>query len=114
MSFISRARTGLERTFGRTPLLFLAVFLVASLATRLMLLGVAAKDVDWLAVPGSLLLGFGYDLITALWALLPIVLLHLLFPQTRLLHPVGRLVKAGALALTIYLLLFNFVAELLF
>jgi phosphoglycerol transferase MdoB-like AlkP superfamily enzyme len=114
MPFISHARAALQRHFGSVPLLFLAVFLIASCATRLALLAVAAGDVDWGAVPASLALGFAYDLAAGLWAMLPVLFLHLVLPQTRLWRPLSGALKAAALALAVYLLLFNLVAEILF
>jgi phosphoglycerol transferase MdoB-like AlkP superfamily enzyme len=114
MPFVSHARTSLQRHFGSMPLLFLAIFLIASFATRLALLVMASGDVDWMAVPGSLVLGFGYDISAGLWAMLPLLLLHLVLPQAKRLQPFATALKSAALVLTVYLLLFNFVAELLF
>ncbi|HYD61434.1 MAG TPA: LTA synthase family protein [Noviherbaspirillum sp.] len=114
MSLYSRLRTGLPRNFGSLPLFFLAVFLLASLATRAVLLALSAGDVDWSAVPGTFAIGFAYDLAAGLWVLLPVVLLHLLLPQYARLAPAVKLLKTAALAFTVYLLLFDLVAELLF
>ncbi|HYC41551.1 MAG TPA: LTA synthase family protein [Noviherbaspirillum sp.] len=114
MSFISHARAGLQRRFGSMPLLLFFVFLVASCATRLALLAGAAGDVDWAAVPGSLALGFAYDIAAGLWAIIPVLFLHLVLPQARFLRPFSGALKAAVLAIAIYLLLFNLVAEVLF
>ena len=114
MSFLFTARASLQRHFGRLPLFFLSVFLIASLATRMALLAYAAADVDWRAVPASIALGFVYDLIAGMWAMLPVLLLHLACPRYKSIQPFVQFLKAGALVLAVYLLLFNLVAELLF
>lgn len=114
MSLLSSVRTGLQRNFGSLPLFFLAVFLLASLATRMALLALAAGEVDWSAVPASILIGFGYDIVTGLWVMLPVLFLHLLCPQYEKVRPFFKLLKVAALVLAVYLLLFNLVSELLF
>jgi phosphoglycerol transferase MdoB-like AlkP superfamily enzyme len=100
--------------FGTVPLLFFGVFLAASFVTRLVLLLVSAGDVDWVAVPGSFLLGFGYDVIAGAWAMLLIVFVYLLMPQWERTRGAAKLVFTALLAATIYLLLFNVISELLF
>lgn len=100
--------------FGDVPLLFFSVFLGASLLTRIALLLLASNDVDWLAVPGSFLLGTGYDLIAGAWAMLPVLLAYLLMPQGKYGRPVAKGVFALLLAASVYLLLFNLISELLF
>lgn len=114
MSQLSRLCGGLQRRFGGLPLLFLAVFLVASLATRIALLALAAGEVDWAAVPASFALGLAYDIVAGLWAALPMLLLHLACPQHAVVKPWFKALKIAAIALAVYLLLFNLVAELLF
>ncbi len=112
--FSAGLRGRLQHRFGALPLLLLAIFLIASLATRLALLALAWQDVDWSAVPGSFLLGFLYDLITGAWVLLPLLLVYVLMPQARLPQRLVQATKLLMLALAIYLLLFNLMAELLF
>lgn len=107
-------RARLQHTFGALPLLLLATFLMASLLTRIGLLALAWREVDWLMLPASFLLGVLYDLIAGAWSLLPVLLIYLLLPQRRLPRPLLQGVALALLSVSIYLLLFNFVSELLF
>ncbi|GAB3550646.1 LTA synthase family protein [Noviherbaspirillum agri] len=110
----SRFAARASQYFGTVPLLFFGVFLLASLVTRVVLLLVAAGDVDWAAVPGSFLVGLGYDMIAGAWTMLLVVAVYLLMPQWERTRPVARFVFNALLVVTIYLLLFNVVSELLF
>ena len=103
-----------ENLFGRVPLLFFTVLLIASFITRIALLLFAAGDVDWQAVLGSFAIGFGYDLIAAAWTMLPILLVYLVFPQGARARLATRTIFMLLFGLTVYLLLFNLVSELLF
>ncbi len=114
MPLLHNARASLQRNFGSLPLLFFALFLIGSFATRAALLILARGDVDWATVPDSFLIGFLYDLAAGAWALLPVLLLHLVCPQYAFARPVVKTVMALALIASVYLLLFNFVSELLF
>jgi phosphoglycerol transferase MdoB-like AlkP superfamily enzyme len=114
LKFSSAGRTRLQQIFGSLPLLLLATFLIASLVTRIGLLGLAWRDVDWLMVPGSFLLGVLYDLIAGSWALVPVLLIYLVLPQRHLPKPLVKGVAMLLLAISVYLLLFNFVSEVLF
>lgn len=115
MSIFSAFRGArLRHVFGALPLLLLAAFLAASLVTRIGLLALAWRDVDWLMLPASFLLGALYDLIAGAWSLVPVLLIYLLLPQRRLPGPLLQGVALLLLAVSVYLLLFNFVSELLF
>jgi len=113
----SRAPGQLRRAshlFGAVPLSFFSLFVVASLATRVALLFLAAGELDWREVPASFALGFGHDLIAGAWAMLPVLAIYLLlWRHARAAHLVRWLLMA-LLAAALYLLLFNLVAELLF
>lgn len=110
----SAAPSRLSSLFGRVPLLFFGVYLLASLVTRIALLLLARGDVDWLAVPGSFLIGFGYDLIAGAWAMLPVLFAYILFPQSARVRPLVRAIFFLMLGFSVYLLLFNLISELLF
>lgn len=107
-------RDRLQQYFGALPLLLLATFVVASFLTRIGLAALAWRDVDWLLLPASFLLGIVYDLIAGAWSLAPVLLIYLLLPQRRLPKPLAQGVAMLLLAVSVYLLLFNFVSELLF
>jgi len=100
--------------FGSVPLLFFGVFLLASFVTRFVLLLVAAGEVDWLAVPGSFLMGLGCDLIAGAWVMLLVAFIYLIMPQWQRSRALAKSAFEVLLAVTIYLLLFNVVSELLF
>lgn len=108
----------LERTLGRRHgllWLFLALFVAVSLATRLTLVCVSAKEISWnSSVVGAFALGLVFDLATAVLIAAPIGILLALLPARAFAR---RWVRAGlhvAAAGTLALLLFGAVAELLF
>jgi phosphoglycerol transferase MdoB-like AlkP superfamily enzyme len=113
-NFVSTPCARLQRPLGAPPLLFFALFLVASFFTRVALLIYARHDIDWTTLPGVFLLGLGYDIVAGLWALLPVLVLYLLSSKLSFIRPVARIALLLALATSLYLLLFNFVSELLF
>ncbi|QAU33134.1 LTA synthase family protein [Janthinobacterium sp. 17J80-10] len=100
--------------FGAVPLLLLATFLAASLLTRIGLLALSWREVDWLMLPASFLLGILYDLIAGAWSLVPVLLIYLVLPQRRIPRAMLQGIVLALLGTSIYLLLFNFVSELLF
>lgn len=112
--FSSGWRARIHHYFGAVPLLLLATFLAASLLTRIALLALAWREVDWLVLPASFLLGTLYDLIAAAWSLVPVLLIYLVLPQRRLPQLLKQGIVLALLATSIYLLLFNLVSELLF
>lgn len=112
--FSSGWRARVHHHFGAVPLLLLATFLAASLLTRIALLALAWREVDWMALPVSFLLGIVYDLIAGAWSLAPVLLIYLVLPQRRLSQPLKQAIVLALLATSIYLLLFNLVSELLF
>lgn len=113
-NFLSTFSSRSARLLGQLPLMFFGLFLLAALATRAALLLLARQDVDWTAVPASFLMGFGYDLIAGAWALVPVLIVYLALPRTRRLKPIMTAFQMLLFAGSIYLLLFNLVAELLF
>ena len=95
-------------------MLFFGLFLAASFITRVALLLLARHDVDWAAVPGSFLVGFGYDLVAGAWTMLPVLFAYVVLPHVRRIRPVVTALQFLLLAASVYLLLFNLIAELLF
>lgn len=107
-----------ERTLARRHgllWLFLTLFIVVSLATRLALVVVSAKELSWNAsLVGAFALGLVFDVATAVLIAAPLGVLLALLP-TRAFR--WRWLRAGlhvAAAGTLALLLFGAVAELLF
>lgn len=102
------------QVFGRMPLLFFTLFVAASFLTRVALLLLARQDVDWTSVPGSFIVGLGYDLVASAWTMLPILFAYLVLPHIRRIRPVVTFLQMLLVALSVYLLLFNLISELLF
>lgn len=100
--------------FGALPVFFLVVFLVASLLSRCLLLSRSLADVNLAALPLAFGQGLMLDIIAGGWAMLPIVLLHLLLPRGWRTRPVVQWLLTGVLLISWYLLSFNALAELLF
>jgi phosphoglycerol transferase MdoB-like AlkP superfamily enzyme len=111
---LSRLPSRAARIFGGVPLLFFGLFLLASAVTRVALLLLARGDVDWAAVPGAFLMGFGYDVVAGAWAMVPVLFFYLVLPQVRRTRPLVTALLALLFAASVYGLLFNLVAELLF
>ncbi len=114
LSSSSGAFSRLQRPFGAPPLLFFALFLVASFITRVALLVYARHDVQWATLPGVFLMGFAYDLVAGLWSMLPVLFLYLLCPRIAIAKPIVKTIMVLALGASLYLLLFNLISELLF
>jgi phosphoglycerol transferase MdoB-like AlkP superfamily enzyme len=107
-----------ERTLARRHgllWLFLTLFIVVSLATRLALVVVSAKELSWNAsLVGAFALGLVFDVATAVLIAAPLGVLLALLPTRAF---TWRWLRAGlhvAAAGTLALLLFGAVAELLF
>ncbi len=107
-----------ERTLARRHgllWLFLALFIAVSLATRLALVVVSAKEISWNAsLVGAFALGLVFDVATAVLIAAPLGILLALLPARAF---TWRGVRAGlhvAAAGTLALLLFGAVAEFLF
>ena len=113
-AFPSRLPSRAARVFGGVPLLFFGLFLLASSITRMALLLLARGDVDWAAVPGAFLVGFGYDLAAGAWAMVPVLFVYLLLPQFKRTRPAVTALLVLLVAASVYGLLFNLIAELLF
>jgi phosphoglycerol transferase MdoB-like AlkP superfamily enzyme len=111
---LSRPPSRAARIFGGVPLLFFGLFLLASAVTRVALLLLARGDVDWIAVPGAFLMGFGYDVVAGAWAMVPVLFFYLVLPQFRRTRPLVTALLALLFAASVYGLLFNLAAELLF
>lgn len=113
-NFLANASSRSVRVFGRMPLLFFGLFVVASFITRVALLLLARLDVDWVTVPGAFIVGFGYDLVAGAWTMLPILFAYAVLPQFRRIKPVVTFLQVLLVAISVYLLLFNLISELLF
>lgn len=112
--FLSSISSRATRYFGRMPLLFFGLFLTAAFITRVALLLLARQDVDWTSVAGSFVVGFGHDLIASAWTMLPILVAYVVLPHIRRIRPVVTVLQILLVGLSVYLLLFNLIAELLF
>lgn len=120
MYFLMHARRTLERILNRrhgAVLLFLCLYLGASLVTRIALLAKAALDgqASWnLSLIGAFAAGFVYDLASAAWWALPLVLILAILPRRFFEWKWARWLAQFALLAVIYTLLFGAVAEWFF
>jgi hypothetical protein len=96
-------------------LLFFAVFLSLELAARITLLLKAAREVSWdLSLPAAFGWGILYDLGTACWFSLPLIVLLTILPERFFERSWGRWSIHAIVFPVIYLLLFGLAAEWVF
>lgn len=113
-NFLAKLTSRATHYLGRMPLLFFGLFISAAFITRVALLLLARQDVDWMTVPGSFLVGFGYDLIASAWTMVPVLIAYLVLPHFKRLRPVVTVLQVLLVGLSVYLLLFNLIAEAIF
>ena len=107
-------RKAVKQHFGGA-ILFLLVFVGLALGLRLTLTLISATQVDWsLALAASYVWGALFDVATALLAGLPIVILLLLTPRSLFRYRPGRIAAHAVALFCIALLVFEFVAEIVF
>ncbi len=96
--------------------LFYLLFAAVALLTRLALLGQSwaeAAHAPW-KLAATLLCGLGFDLVTASYAAVPLVLYLVLMPRRWLAHPLQRMMLVAGFLVATYALLFGAVAEWFF
>ncbi len=111
----SRIQFPMKNRFG-VFFLFMAVFVVISLLTRILLFALSIGQLDltigrFLGIFG---IGFFFDLVTGLYYLIPLVLFLMLVPDKLLKTHVFQWLVLLAFAFFTYLLLFNAAAEYFF
>src|SRR5436190_2443796 len=96
--------------------IFHVLFVAVAFITRLALLGRSWTDVSlapW-KLAGTLLCGLGFDLVTASYAAIPLVLYLALVPRPWLMHRLNVFVLAAGFFVATFVLLFGAVAEWFF
>lgn len=112
--FLAKLFSRATHYLGRMPLLFFGLFLSAAFITRVALLLLARHDVDWMTVPGSFIVGLGYDLVASAWTMVPVLIAYLVLPHFKRLRPLVTVLQMLLVGLSVYLLLFNLIAEAIF
>ena len=103
-----------QRRFGTVHLLTLVFIAIAAFTRTALLLHTDDSGLTLTDTLAAFAIGLGYDVVTALYFAIPLILYLALLPERSLRHPINAVVLQAGFFAALYLLLFVAVAEWVF